>query len=186
MKANTLSGRNSLRYTLINVSDSNHKSVEAFEKEILVHYKYFLDIAVRLTKSYPDAQDLIQDTFMRAYRFFHTYERGSNSKAWIYRIMKNLFINYSRKKTSHPTSSIDAIIYEPQTQSDEQNVMRYDITRLMEKIKDEYRMVIILFHLEEFSLIEISQTLNWPLGTVKSRLHRARKEFIRVLRESEI
>ncbi len=158
----------------------------AFENEILVHYKYFVEIAARMTKSYPDAEDLVQDTYMRAFRFFHTFEPGSNSKAWIYRIMKNLFINFSRKKTTHPVSRIDQIIFEPKTESDERDIMRHDVNKLMERIKDEYRMVIILFHLEEFSLIEISKTLNWPLGTVKSRLHRARKEFKRVLSECEL
>lgn len=157
-----------------------------FENEVLAHYKYFIDIATRMTRNSADAEDLVQDTYMRAFRFFHTFEPGSNSKAWIYRIMKNLFINYSRKKSAHPESHIDNIVYEPRTESDENNVMKYDITKMMEKIKDEYRMVITLFHLEEFSLIEISQVLNWPLGTVKSRLHRARKEFKRVLEACEV
>jgi RNA polymerase sigma-70 factor, ECF subfamily len=176
--------------TLYTAQGSTHVSTQdvkdAFANEVLVHYKYFIDIAARMTKSLPDAEDLVQDTFMRAFRFFHTFELGSNSKAWIYRIMKNLFINYSRKKTSHPVSRLDTIIYEPKTDSDDRDIDRYDVNKLMERIKDEYRMVIILFHLEEFSLIEISQTLNWPLGTVKSRLHRARKEFKRVLSESEV
>ncbi len=157
-----------------------------FENEVLVHYKYFIEIAARMTRNYPDAEDLVQDTYIRAFRFIHTFEPGSNSKAWIYRIMKNLFINYSKKKTNHPVSSLDDIIYEPKIESDEHSIMRYDVNTLMQKIKDEYRLVIILFHLEEFSLIEISQTLNWPLGTVKSRLHRARKEFKKVLTESEV
>jgi RNA polymerase sigma-70 factor (ECF subfamily) len=98
--------------------------------------------------------------------------------------MKNLFINFNRKKTNHPLSSIDDVSFEPKTESDENEIMKYDISKLMEKIKGEYRIVIILFHLEEFSLIEISRSLKWPLGTVKSRLHRARKEFKKALEDS--
>ena len=159
---------------------------KAFEKEALVHYSYFKEIAARLTRNYPDAEDLVQDTYMRAYRFFHTFEPGSNSKAWLYRIMKNLFINYSRKKTSHPSSSLEMAYYEPSIEADDRSISRYDISRLMENIKDEYRMVITMFHLEELSLVEISKALKWPLGTVKSRLHRARKEFKKILDESTV
>lgn len=157
---------------------------KTFRNEILIHYDYFIKIAIGLTKNYTDAQDLVQDTYLRAYRFFRLFEPGSNSKAWLYRIMKNLFINYSRKKSAHAHSSMETIVYEPRADAYDENMTRSDIIKLMERIKDEYRVVITLFHLEEHSLDEISKILKWPLGTVKSRLHRARKEIRKVMIQS--
>lgn len=155
-----------------------------FDNEALVHYEYFLDIARKMTGNIFDAEDLVQDTFIRAFRFFHTFESGTNAKAWIYRIMKNLFINFNRKKSSHSHISLDDTIVEPATSADESSVMQYDINKLMVNFKDEHRLVILLY-LKEFTMIEISKSLNWPIGTVKSRLHRARKEFRKAYEDSK-
>jgi RNA polymerase sigma-70 factor (ECF subfamily) len=157
---------------------------ERFKNEAFVHYKYFINVAKKMTQNEFDAQDLVQDTFMRAFVFFDTFRPGTNCKAWIYRIMKNLFINHSRKKTSHAQCSLDNSYIEVKADNEEPEINRYELLKLMEKIKDEYRIIIIMYHLEDLSLIEISKTLNWPLGTVKSRLHRARKEFKKVLSKS--
>lgn len=160
------------------------KKERLFMSEIYVHHRYFLNIARKMTMNEFDAENLLQDTFIRAYRFLDSFEPGSNSKAWVFRIMKNLFINFNRKKQAHPCYSLDTIVNEPHTPVEESTLKYFEIVRIIETIKDDYRQVIILFHLEEFSLIEISKKLNWPLGTVKSRLHRARKEFKRVFEET--
>lgn len=157
---------------------------EVFLKEAYIHYPYFINIARRLTQNDFDAEDLVQDTFIRAYKFMDSFEPGSNCKAWLYRIMKNLFINFSRKKQAHPHYSMDTVTNEPSINESDPAIRYYEIIKFMEKIKEEYRMVIMLYHLREYSLIEISKALNWPLGTVKSRLHRARKEFRKVLTDS--
>ncbi len=154
---------------------------KVFLEEIFVHYDYFLNIARKMTQNEFDAEDLLQDTLIRAYKFIHSFQPGTNSKAWIYRIMKNLFINFNRKKQAHPTYSLDSMTVEPSTTENQAGLRYYEIMKLIERIKDEYRQVIIMFHLKEFTLIEISKELKWPLGTVKSRLHRARKEFKKVL-----
>jgi len=156
---------------------------DVFLTEAYIHYDYFIKIARKMTQNDFDAEDLVQDTYIRAFKFIDSFETGTNSKAWIYRIMKNLFINFSRKKMAHPQYSLDSLTSEPVFDDPDPTLRHYELTRLMEKVKDEYRQVIILFHLKQFSLIEISQQLNWPLGTVKSRLHRARKEFKKVLIE---
>lgn len=157
---------------------------KVFMNEVYIHHKYFMNIARKLTMNEYDAENLLQDTYIRAFRFLSTFEPGSNSKAWIFRIMKNLFINFSRKKQAHPVYPIDTIINEPHFNEEESTLKYYEIIKIIEKIKDDYRQVIILFHIEEFSLLEISKKLNWPHGTVKSRLHRARKEFKRVFEDS--
>ncbi|HRE09712.1 MAG TPA: RNA polymerase sigma factor [Ignavibacteria bacterium] len=155
-----------------------------FLDEIYIHHKYFLNVARKMTMNEFDAENLLQDTFIRAYRFLDSFEPGSNAKAWTYRIMKNLFINFNRKKQAHPCYSLDTITHEPHTEEGESRLKYFEIVRIIESIKDDYRQVIVLFHLQEFSLIEISKKLNWPLGTVKSRLHRARKEFRKVFEET--
>ncbi|MEO8512467.1 MAG: RNA polymerase sigma factor [Ignavibacteria bacterium] len=159
-------------------------SDKIFLSEVFVHYDYFLNVARKMTQNEFDAEDLLQDTLIRAYKFIHSFESGTNAKAWMYRIMKNLFINFNRKKQAHPSYSLDTISVEPSV-NEEQNTLRYyELMKLIESIKDEYRQVIIMFHLKEFTLIEISKELKWPLGTVKSRLHRARKEFKKVLEDA--
>jgi RNA polymerase sigma-70 factor (ECF subfamily) len=157
---------------------------EIFKAEAFAHYNYFINVARKMTQNEFDAQDLVQDTFMRAFIFFDTFKPGTNCKAWIYRIMKNLFINHNRKKANHSQCSLDNTYIECKSDDREPEVSRFELLKLMEKIKDEYRVIIILYHLQDFSLIEISKTLKWPLGTVKSRLHRARKEFKKVLYRS--
>ena len=157
---------------------------ELFLKEAYIHYKYFVNIARGMTQNDFDAEDLTQDTFIRAFRFFDQFEPGTNCKAWLYRIMKNLFINLSVKKQAHPQCGLDSIIYEPSVQASDPGLRYFEFAKFLEKIKEEYRMVIMLYHIKEFSLLEISKTLNWPLGTVKSRLHRARKKFREVLSEA--
>ncbi len=154
---------------------------KVFLEEIYIHYDYFLNIAKKMTQNEFDAEDLLQDSLIRAYKFIDSFEPGTNSKAWLYRIMKNLFINFNRKKQAHPSYSLETVTHEPSVNETQSSLQYYEVMKLIESIKDEYRQVIILFHLEEFSLLEISKELKWPLGTVKSRLHRARKEFRKVL-----
>lgn len=156
---------------------------ELFLKEAYIHYGYFSNIARRMTQNQFDADDLTQDTFIRAYRFIDQFEPGSNCKAWLFRIMKNLFINMSKKKQAHPHYDLESVTNEPSEQISEPELRYYEIFKQLEKIKDDYRIVILLYHLNEYTLEEISKTLNCPIGTVKSRLHRARIKFRQVLSE---
>ena len=157
---------------------------DIFRNEAFIHYKYFINIARKMTRDEFEAEDLVQDTFIRAFKFIHLFQPGSNAKAWLYRIMKNLFINLNTKKQNHPHYRLDTVNYDISDDNKEPRFRYYEIIKLMEMIKDEYRTVITLFHLEEMSLYEIAQKLNWPLGTVKSRLHRARLEFRKILSEA--
>ncbi len=149
-------------------------------KEIYPHYNYFVNAATRLTRNEDDAKDLVQETYIRAYRFFDSYEKNTNPKAWLYRIMKNLYINYSKKKQKDPYSlssyeTLDSHSW--YSMADDEKQMSDEFVLSINSIKDEYRMVIILFHLEDYSIKEIAEFLEWPVGTVKSRLFRARKSL---------
>lgn len=155
-----------------------HKHTESFIKEMYPHYGYFVKIASRLTRDEDDAKDLVQETYIRAYRYINTYEKNTNPKAWIYRILKNLFINYSIKKQKEPFSlstyeSADSRL--GYSLADSQTELSDEYVMAINSIKDEYRMVIILFHLEDYSIEDIAAFLKCPVGTVKSRLYRARR-----------
>ncbi len=156
----------------------------SFTSEAFIHYDYFVNLAKRYTQNQMDAEDLVQDTFTRAYKFFDTFRQGTNCKAWLYTIMKNIFINYYRKCRNFSEVHFDEFPDKPDTETEESSLTRDELMQLMGRIKDEFRCVIVLFHIDDFSLQEISQKLNWPLGTVKSRLHRGRKEFKKILIES--
>jgi RNA polymerase sigma-70 factor (ECF subfamily) len=153
-------------------------SATEFEKELYPHYNYFVRIASGLTRDHDDAKDLVQEAYIRAFRFFHTYEKGTNPKAWLYRILKNLYINYSIKKQKKPYSlssfeSPEAFSWYTTSMPEKQMSDEYVLA--INSIKDEYRMVIILYHLEDYSIEDVAKFLDCPVGTVKSRLFRARK-----------
>ncbi len=155
----------------------NQKFTQSFINEMYPHYQYFVKIATKLTHNEDDAKDLVQETYIRAFRFFHLYEKGTNSRGWMFRILKNLFINYTRKKQKDPytLSSYEGLdSHSWYSIPGTENSMSDEFVVAINSIKDEYRTVIILFHLEDYSIEDISTFLKWPVGTVKSRLHRAR------------
>jgi len=159
------------------VKMESYNNSERFIKEMYPHYNYFVKVAINLTHDEDDARDLVQETYIRAYRFFHTYEKDTNPKGWMYRILKNLFLNYTKKKQKNPflLSSYETLdSFSWYSLADNDKLMSDEFVVAINSIKDEYRMVIILFHLEEYSIEDIANYLKWPVGTVKSRLHRAR------------
>jgi len=146
--------------------------------------------AYRMTRNAEDAQDLVQETYFKAYRYFDKFEAGTNLKAWIFRIMKNTFINTYRKKQRTPPQSdfadieelYESLISEETTRkikNPEQellaNVLDEDVKRALDVLPADYRMAVILADLEGFSYKEIAEILEVPLGTVMSRLYRGRK-----------
>lgn len=157
-----------------------------FTRETSQYRDYLLNYATKLTHDRDDAEDLVQETYLRAYRFFDSYQVGTNCKSWLFKIMKNLFLNYRREKKKEETRNVNfedyefMFYYEPK--SLENQISEYLILSV-NHIKDDYRTLIILFYFENYSLNDISEFLNWPLGTVKSRLHRARAELRNLLKK---
>jgi RNA polymerase sigma-70 factor (ECF subfamily) len=160
----------------------------AFEKEFMHLSRPLYNFAFRLTFDQDDARDLVQDTYLKAYRFFDSFEKGTNAKAWMFRILKNTFINEYRRKTREP-NKIDYQEVESYYNSDSVNApitndLRVDAVK--EMIGDEvanalnalavdFRTIIILCDIEGFTYEEMAKILNIPIGTVRSRLHRARQ-----------
>lgn len=159
-----------------------------FERSMLPHIKALYHFAYRLVGNSDDANDLVQETYLKAFRFFQSFQKGSNEKAWLFRILKNSFINQYRKVTREPgkvdyeeaevflntgrakyADSIDARdkLFE--------NSLGDEITGALNILPDEFRMIVILCDVENFSYEEIAKITDVPIGTVRSRLHRARK-----------
>lgn len=154
-----------------------------------------LNYAIRTTGNADDAKDLLQDTYLKAFRFIDKYEKGTNAKAWLFRIMKNSFINDYRKSSRAP----DQVDYDEiaeyydlvREKTGDGNDMRQqvfdnllddEVVAAMKSLTEEFRTIIILSDLEGLTYEEIAEILNIPLGTVRSRLHRARKVMQKKLR----
>jgi len=163
-------------------------NLSEFEKIALPHKNLLYNYALRLTGNYDDADDLLQETLFKAYRFFDKFEAGTNIKAWLYRIMKNSFINEYRKNVKEP----DKIDYEDvqnfyenikanevKTEHFEEdvyaNMLDDTINNALSSLPEDFRTVIILSDIEGYTYDEIADFIDIPVGTVRSRLHRARK-----------
>jgi len=163
------------------------KKQQDFNDEILPHLDALYNFALRLTTDPNDAEDLVQDSIVKAFRFFSSYEKGTNAKAWLFRILKNSYINSYRKKSSKPRE-IDydevATFYETiraertETSDLEDKMFREliddDITKALDEIPEDFRTVVLLCDVEDFTYEEIANMLDVPIGTIRSRLHRGR------------
>ncbi|MGF1671503.1 MAG: sigma-70 family RNA polymerase sigma factor [Balneolaceae bacterium] len=163
------------------------KKQKDFNDEILPHLDALYNFGLRLTTDPNDAEDLVQDTIVKAFRFFNSYEKGTNAKAWLFRILKNSYINSYRKKSNKP-QEIDydevATFYETiraertETSDLEDQMFREliddDLTRALEEIPEDFRTVVLLCDVEDFTYEEIANMLDVPIGTIRSRLHRGR------------
>lgn len=166
---------------------SDQERVEIFDHEFLPHLNAMYNFAWRLTFDEDDAKDLLQDTYMKAFRFINSFEKGTNAKAWLYRILKNSFINEFRKKSKEP-AKVDyqdvENFYNSDIVDDDKTVdlridtvkdmMGDEVTLALNALPIDFRTVIILCDLEGFTYEEMAKILDIPIGTVRSRLHRAR------------
>jgi len=160
---------------------------EVFQRELMPHAHALSAFAYRLSQDAQDANDLVQVTYLKAYRFIDSYERGSNAKAWLFRILKNHFINEYRKRQNRPHTVDYAEVFTLE-ESDAANVpvsfdLRHElfahllgdeVTQAINALPVNFRLVLLLCDIEGFTYEEIARITDVPLGTVRSRLHRAR------------
>ncbi|MCR9101559.1 MAG: sigma-70 family RNA polymerase sigma factor [bacterium] len=168
--------------TTMSSSNSN-----VFEEEFLPQIDALYTFAYHLTYNEEDANDLVQETYLKAFRFIDSYNAGTNAKAWLFRILKNAFINQYRKKSKQPTQvDYEEIInYHDEEESSLtsyhdlreemfQGMMGDEVTNAINALPVDFRVVILLCDVEGFTYEEISKIVDIPIGTVRSRLHRAR------------
>src|SRR6266576_2403910 len=159
---------------------------ERFERDVLPLLPSLYGAAMRMTRNPSDAEDLIQETFLRAYRGFGGFTEGTNLKAWLYRILTNTFINSYRKRQREPVTVLedeipDWYLYgtDQSEASAETEVLDRmpdaDVKEALDALPEQFRMAVWLADVEGFSYKEIAEILNVPIGTVMSRLHRGRK-----------
>lgn len=156
--------------------------------------------ALRLTRNERDAEDLVQDAVMRAYRFFDKFERGTNFRAWLFKILTNTFINSYRRSVKERSlsdeserQSVEARFFSADTTEQAQNpeelilqrAISTDVLNAIDRLPIDFRMVVILADLQEFSYKEIADLLDVPVGTVMSRLFRGRKALQKMLLDAE-
>lgn len=158
---------------------------EVFESEAMQHINDLFRTAMRLTRNQTDADDLVQETYMQAWRSFERYELGTNCRAWLYKILFNKFDHYRRKKYTQSKyfSEADELVFElsPSSQAVPENLTDREVIAALEKLPEHYRSVVLLADLQEFDYKEVAQILEIPIGTVMSRLSRARTQLKRSL-----
>lgn len=170
-----------------------------FESLAFEHMDSLYSTALRMTKNELDAEDLVQDVYLRAFRFFSKFKQGSNFRAWIFKILTNTFINQYRKKSKEPQqvdfeqvqirkpstdedkSSEEEIIEDLQGKFDK--LFSDEIITALEQLPDDFRTVVILADIQSFSYKEIARIVGCPIGTVMSRLSRGRKQLQHLLAE---
>jgi RNA polymerase sigma-70 factor (ECF subfamily) len=166
-------------------SPSTDEKRASFENEALVHLDVLYRVALRLTGSPSDADDLVQETMLKAYRAWDQYEKGTNAKAWLLTILRHAFINEYRRKVRHPeTVDLDAIepfaVFAEVQDEDPQGaffdrIVDDEVLRAIDQLPEAFRETLVLSDVEGMSYQEIAQILEVPIGTVKSRLFRARQ-----------
>jgi len=171
-----------------------------FEQDAMQYARQLYSAAMRMTRNPSDAEDLVQETFLKAYRAYHTFEEGTNLKAWLYRILTNTYINKYRKDTRRPSEvdlgSVEDLYLYRNIGSEESaeaarttedrvldGLVESDIKKAVEDLPENFRLPVLLADLEGFSYKEIADILDIPIGTVMSRLHRGRKAMQKSLWE---
>ena len=167
---------------------SEKSKAKNFNDEAIPHKEALYNYALKISGNIEDAEDLVQDTYLKAYRYFDQYNSGTNCKAWMFMIMKNSFINNYRKEKREPGKVyydgpsnfyLRSNLTGPASNSPEEfflNQMLDDETATaLNQLPEKMREVIVLCDIEEYSYEEIAEMVNIPVGTVRSRLHRARR-----------
>lgn len=179
-----------LRLNEYNRTEEAPEDLREFEAVALVHLDELYATAMRYAKNEKDAEDLVQETFLKAYTNFHRYQKGTNCRAWLFTILTNTFINkFRRKKKEREILQADdlrpieqnffnrekAEFYQNPEKGALYRTFSADMRQALSSLSDEFRTVVVLADLNDFSYKEIARILDVPVGTVMSRLFRGRK-----------
>jgi RNA polymerase sigma-70 factor (ECF subfamily) len=178
----------------------NMTTREDFTHDAMQHAPQLFSTAMRMTRNRSDAEDLVQETFIKAWRSFATYQQGTNLRAWLFRIMTNTYINKYNAQQRKPTETelddveelflykrLGAVDQSQLSQSAEDQMLSLftddEVKKALEELPEQFRIPVLMSDVEGFSYKEIAEILEIPLGTVMSRLHRGRKAMQKMLYE---
>lgn len=171
-----------IRHQLEGMADLDSK-LEVFEREALIHLATLLRAAGHMLQSRQEAEDVVQETYLRAWKHFHSFEGGTNCRAWLFRIMLNVINNERNKQSRRPETALEmkddselpqnlVFIFNPL-----ERIEGSELLETFDLLTEEHRTVLWLVVVEEFSYREVAEILRVPIGTIMSRLHRSRREL---------
>lgn len=162
-----------------------------FQRQALEHLNALYNLAAYLTRSGPEAEDLVQETYLRAFRFSHRFQAGTNLRAWMFQILRNTFLTFYRQREREP-----AFLDEGDLETDKETMFHdapqkdgatvetgTDLARALTRLPEEFRTVLILAEVESLPLEEIAEIMGCPVGTVKSRVFRAKERLRGLLKD---
>ncbi len=178
------------------LNENNAQKKREFREEALIHKNSLMRTAIKITHSSESARDLVQETYFRAYKYWHRLERNTNCRAWLYKIMMNIFINDYRAQNRRPTTInsteiTDNIIpvkytgayrFSPDDDLNDK-IISQDIKEAIDDLPQKYRMIVVLAIVDKYSYREIEKITGLHPGTVKSRLARGRRMLQEALKD---
>jgi RNA polymerase sigma-70 factor (ECF subfamily) len=156
-----------------------------FQRQALEHLDALYGLAVYLTRNGSEAEDLVQETYLRAFRFSHRFQPGTHLRAWMFQILRNTFLTFYREREREPALSEDGVpegeaapMFQNAPKEDPASRgARVDLERALVSLPEEFRTILLLVEVQGFPLEEVAEIMDCPVGTVKSRLFRAKERL---------
>lgn len=163
-----------------------------FEQQALKHLDALYNFAVYLSRNPSEADDLVQETYLRAFRFSHRFQPGTHLRAWLFQILRNTFLTFYRLRERESTLAEDGVpdwdvpmFHDAPDETAGAMEVHTDLERAMRRLPEEFRTVLLLAEVEGLALEEIARVMTCPVGTVKSRIFRAKERLRALLRDYE-